>query len=49
MLATDEIDAHIEAGHLFATTSLEEAKTKLGGTDPILNKIGLVLRCVLGK
>lgn len=41
-VAIDEIDGHITAGHLFSTTSLPEARSELGGAEPVLNKIGIV-------
>ena len=37
--AIDEIDGHIIAGHLYATTSLSEARMKLGGAELALPRL----------
>ena len=42
LVAIEEIDGRIQAGHLFATTSLTEAEAKLGVAGPILNKFGII-------
>ena len=47
-VAIEEFDAHIAAGHLFATYSIDEVREHLGGEEPVLNKIGIITKMRAG-
>ena len=42
--ACDEIIEHIAKGHMLEANSIEELKRVLGGEEPVLSKIGMLIK-----